>query len=179
MGGGQVGYDMQAGSTVFGVVLDFQGSSQRDNQVCQLTCLSPATSYAAFDQRMEWFGTARGRVGYAIGSTLFYATGGFAYGGIKTRISGDVIGSPFDSTFSHEKTGYAAGAGIESPLTFLGLFGPQWTISGEYLFVDLGRITDSVSTAAGSNLTYSTRVQEHIFRTGINYHFNQPVVAKY
>jgi hypothetical protein len=27
--------------------------------------------------------------------------------------------------------------------------------------------------------TNSTQVHEHIFRTGLNYHFNSPVVAKY
>jgi len=29
---------------------------------------------------MDYFGTLRGRVGYATDSTLAYATGGFAYG---------------------------------------------------------------------------------------------------
>jgi outer membrane immunogenic protein len=27
--------------------------------------------------------------------------------------------------------------------------------------------------------TNSTQVHEHIFRSGLNYHFNSPVVAKY
>jgi outer membrane immunogenic protein len=27
--------------------------------------------------------------------------------------------------------------------------------------------------------THSTQVREHIYRTGLNYHFKSPVVAKY
>jgi outer membrane immunogenic protein len=63
---------------------------------------------------------------------------------------------------------------------FASILGPNWTIKTEYLYVDLGRVTDSVTfPTTPVTLTYSTRVQEQIFRTGINYHFNEPVVAKY
>ena len=35
----------------------------------------------------------------------------------------------------------------------------------------------SVSSVPG--LTFTTHAQEHMLRTGLNYHFNSPVVAKY
>jgi outer membrane immunogenic protein len=57
-----------------------------------------------------------------------------------------------------------------------GLFGKNWTAKTEYLFVDLGR---SDWRLANSGFQFSTRLQEHIFRSGVSYHFNQPVVAKY
>ena len=39
----------------------------------------------AFDQSLEWFGTARLRGGWlASPRTLLYVTGGLAYGGLKT-----------------------------------------------------------------------------------------------
>jgi len=31
----------------------------------------------------------------------------------------------------------------------------------------------------GNTQTLTSRLQEHIFRTGLNYNFNAPVVAKY
>jgi outer membrane immunogenic protein len=53
-------------------------------------------------------------------------------------------------------------------------------VKTEYLFVDLGRTSFSYADIPnGSTDTVTTRTQEHIFRTGVNYHFNSPVVAKY
>jgi outer membrane immunogenic protein len=112
----------------------------------------------------------RGRLGYSVGPSLFYATGGFAYGGVKTAIN--------DVSFSDTRTGWTVGAGIETPFTLLGLFGPNWTSKTEYLYVDLGKATTDFTLGAVPG-EYTSRVQEHIFRTGLNYHFNSPVVAKY
>lgn len=176
IGGGQIGYNFQAGSLVYGLETDFQGSTLRDDRNCLLSCV--AGSAATFDQKLQWFGTVRGRVGYSLSSTLFYATGGLAYGNVKTRVQ-EVAGiNAIDTTFEHTRTGYAVGGGIESPFDFLGLFGPNWTSKTEYLYVDLGRSTDAY-TVGGVNHVLTTRTQEHTIRTGLNYHFNTPVVAKY
>ncbi len=174
-GGVQAGYNWQAGNFVFGVEADIQASAQRDNKTCVATCSQLIS--AAYDAKLPYFGTARGRIGYAVGSTLFYATGGYAYGNVKTDITTNFVGVATTGLRS-DRDGYAVGGGIETPFTFLGLFGPSWTTKAEYLYVDLGRATQTF-TASGLTFTNSTRVQEHIFRTGINYHFNSPVVAKY
>lgn len=172
-GGGQVGYNWQAANWVFGVEADIQGSAQRDNKTCILTCT--VGTFAEYDARLPWFGTARGRIGYSIGSTLFYATGGYAYGEIKTNLalsSGNV-------EFRNSKGGWTAGAGIETPFTLLGLLGSNWTSKAEYLYVDLGATSNTVLIPTVGLATNTTRVQEHIFRTGINYHFNAPVATSY
>lgn len=176
IGGGQIGYNFQTGAVVYGLEADIQGSTLRDDRNCLLTCV-PGTA-ANFDQKLEWFGTVRGRLGYSLGATLFYATGGLAYGNVKTRVQEVGGGGGIDATFSHTKTGYAVGGGIESPFDFLGLFGPNWTSKTEYLYVDLGRATDTY-TVSGLNHVLTSQVQEHTIRTGLNYHFNTPVVAKY
>ena len=85
---------------------------------------------------------------------------------------------PATQSLSNTKTGWTAGAGIETPFTLLGLLGPNWTTKTEYLYVDLGTTTDNF-TLAVLPATATRSVTEHIFRTGINYHFNSPVVAKY
>ncbi|QND74341.1 outer membrane protein [Tardiphaga robiniae] len=164
-GGLQLGYNWQAANWVYGLEADIQASSQRDNKtVIDFGSL-------AYDAKLPWFGTVRGRLGYSVGSTLFYATGGYAYGGVKTKISEDGI-QVFN--VSTTKSGWTAGAGIETPFRLLGLFGPNWTSKTEYLYVDLGTASNTVNTT-----TVTTAVTEHIFRTGLNYHFNSPVVAKY
>ncbi|WP_334361427.1 MULTISPECIES: outer membrane protein [unclassified Bradyrhizobium] len=176
-GGIQAGYNWQAANWVFGLEADIQGSTQQDDKTCVLSCI-PGGVTAAYDATLPWFGTVRGRLGYSVGSTLFYATGGLAYGSIKTKIATTSFVGPVTQSFSHTNTGWTAGAGIETPFTLLGLLGPNWTTKTEYLYVDLGSTSDSfVFGAVPATTTRS--VTEHVFRTGINYHFNSPVVAKY
>jgi outer membrane immunogenic protein len=186
-GGIQAGYNWQAANWVFGLEADIQGSSQRDNRACVQTCnpLFGPIIFAAYDATLPWFGTARGRIGYSVGSTLFYATGGFAYGSVKTKIAASFLGSPASAEISNTKSGWTVGGGIETPFTFLNILGPNWTSKTEYLYVDLGTSTGSfvipgiVGATSAILATNSTQVHEHIFRTGLNYHFNSPVVAKY
>jgi outer membrane immunogenic protein len=165
-GGVQLGYNWQMSNWVYGLEADIQASSQRDNK----TLLGPDN--VPFDAKLPWFGTVRGRLGYSVGSTLFYATGGYAFGGVKTKVSEDGVVMLDAST---TRSGWTAGAGIETPFTLLGLFGPNWTSKTEYLYVDLGSTSNLVNNIA----TVTTNVTEHVLRTGLNYHFNTPVVAKY
>jgi outer membrane immunogenic protein len=178
VGGVQAGYNWQAANWVYGLETDFQGSSQKDDKTCIISCTGQAMAYNA---TLPWFGTVRGRLGYSLGSTLFYVTGGYAYGDVKTKITGSFGGTTLVSSLSSVKSGWTAGGGIETPFTLLGLFGPNWTTKTEYLYVDLGSTSDPVF-GGGSGIpaaTSTTHVTEHIFRTGLNYHFNSPVVAKY
>jgi outer membrane immunogenic protein len=164
IGGGQIGYNWQAGNIVYGLETDFQGSTMEDNKTFCIACGPGVT--ADFNSKLQWLGTVRGRLGYAVGPSLFYATGGFAYGNVKTAIN--------EVSFSDTRTGWTVGGGIETPFTLLGLFGPNWTSTTEYLYVDLGRSNYDLGPAV-----LTTGAQEHIFRTGLNYHFNTPVSARY
>jgi outer membrane immunogenic protein len=165
IGGAQAGYNWQSGNIVFGLETDFQGSTMEDNRTS--VYYTPDNLSLDFNSKLQWLGTVRGRLGYAVGPSLFYATGGFAYGSVKTAING--VG------FSDTRTGWTVGGGIETPFTLLGLFGPNWTATTEYLYVDLG----DHSFDLGGSVALTTGAQEHIFRTGLNYHFNTPVVTKY
>jgi outer membrane immunogenic protein len=176
IGGVQAGYNFQAANFVYGLEADFQGSTLKDDKNCLFGCLG--SDVANFNQKMQWFGTVRGRAGYTVGSTLFYATGGFAFGNVKTTAQGLANGTPFAVSFDHTRTGYAVGGGIESPFEFLGLFGPNWTSKAEYLYVNLGRSTDAF-TVGGDAFAFSTKAEQHTLRTGLSYHFNSPVIAKY
>jgi outer membrane immunogenic protein len=77
---------------------------------------------------------------------------------------------------SATQTGWAAGAGIETKIS------PNWSLKGEYQFVDLG----SVSTGPGPLVnagaaipgfqakSSSSQVEFNTVRVGINYYFNAP-----
>ncbi len=70
-GGGQIGYNFQAGSFVYGLEADFQGGSIGD-RTTGFTAVN-GDDYNTHED-VDWFGTVRGRLGYAFGRTLIYGT---------------------------------------------------------------------------------------------------------
>jgi outer membrane immunogenic protein len=188
IGGVQVGANWQlAPHWVVGLEDDFQASGERDSTTCLQSCSTQppgfVTSLATIHQNIDWFGTARGRVGWTEGSWMLYGTGGLAYGRVTSQLNSFVstgaqqaVGS---SNLSTLKAGWTAGAGVEVKLI------GNWSAKAEYLFVDLGTIQDSVIPSGVLNpdprtLSYSSDVRDHIFRLGVNYRFDAgPIVARY
>jgi len=162
--GGIVGYNWQFGSWVVGVDADIQASTGSGYLTCVNLCSGPGAT--TIDQKLSWFGTVRGRLGYAVGPALFYATAGGAFGEVKESLTQTSGGS---ASFSHSQSGFAVGGGIENKLDFFGLLGPNWTTRTEYLFVDLGSVSDTFS---GQTLT--SNLHEHVWRTVVSYKFGAP-----
>src|SRR5450432_182127 len=84
IGGGQVGYNWQVNQWVLGLEADFQGSAQTGSgtffiPTSGVILVVPSTSFSYTDN-LDWFGTVRGRLGWAQqGRWLPYVTGGWAY----------------------------------------------------------------------------------------------------
>jgi outer membrane immunogenic protein len=162
-GGGQIGYNWQGvwhPQLVLGVEADIQGSGIKDE----------ATAHGVtFKSNLDWFGTVRGRLGYAFGSSLLYATGGFAFGGIDNEISSTP--PPVTSKNSRTANGYTVGGGLEYKFT------PAWSAKVEYQFIDLGRNDPALN---GHDSCVGTIKCEddafHTVRAGINYHFGSGYV---
>lgn len=184
IGGGQVGYNWQTGAWVFGLEADLQGA---DISASQSIATNVASAFVpgqfTGSQKLDWFGTARGRVGWAANNFLAYATGGFAYGHVKYGLNFAFPGSNDFQTISasNTATGWTVGGGFE-----WGAWS-NWTFKVEYLYVDLGN-ESLVSVASGraanlpTNLTMNFDNQYHIVRAGLNYRFDwgkTPVMAKY
>ncbi|MBR1212074.1 outer membrane protein [Bradyrhizobium sp. JYMT SZCCT0180] len=173
VGGAQAGYNWQSGSVVLGLEGDFQWSGQKDT-ICRLCQPTLGTLTQNFTQEMSWLATARGRLGYAAGPALFYVTGGAAFGEIKTTINQQSPPLNQTSQFNSTKTGWTVGGGIEAAL------GGNWSAKAEYLYVDLGNVTYTVTQPGFGPLTLATDVRDHVGRVGVNYKFGSgPVVAKY
>ncbi|HEX2654632.1 MAG TPA: outer membrane protein [Xanthobacteraceae bacterium] len=175
IGGGQIGYNWQMGSLVTGLEVDIQGSGIKgSNTKAPFTAGGVPTvgSSLSFNERISWFGTVRGRLGFtATPSLLLYATGGLAYGEVKDSANVHFAASgDFPASVSKTKAGWTAGAGGEW------MFAPNWSAKIEYLYVDLGNQSASVSTAAvigfgATPINYDWKNQDHIVRAGVNYHF--------
>jgi outer membrane immunogenic protein len=177
--GGQFGYNYQSGHTVFGVEGDFQWSGQRDTAGCGLICftgLGTTLTEGSAEQSIKWFGTARGRLGWADNGWLVYITGGGAWAGIDatTALSesgGGVTSLAESNTTSFTRGGWVLGGGTEVRIS-----GP-WSAKFEYLYMDLGGISDTLTMTepgfgAVGTLTTNSEIHDHIIRAGLNYKLN-------
>jgi high affinity Mn2+ porin len=125
---------------------------------------SPTLGPVSYSETMLASGTARARIGYAPGSWLFYATGGFAW--TYNQQSLTQVGTGNSESPFLWRLGWAAGVGVETPIA------PHWTARLEYLFTDYGR--SSVGFSAGAQAISSDfQVQE--LRAGLNYRLGNDV----
>jgi outer membrane immunogenic protein len=175
LGGGQVGYNWQPGTNwVFGAEADWQWTDQKDS-VCITVCV-PSLSLA-IEQKMDWLATLRARIGYARDGWLWYMTGGGAWGRLTENDALFYAGSLTTRSFAQTKSGWTVGSGIETVLA------GTWTAKLEYLYVDLGRTTDTFAFCPFVDLcasqTVTKDVRDHIFRAGLNYKLGGPLVARY
>ncbi|WP_457797141.1 outer membrane protein [Methylocystis sp. S23] len=188
IGGVQAGYNYQFAGTGFvvGLETDFLGA---DINSSTTVIGSPVVGTAVFPfittrQSLDWFGTVRGRVGYAILPTLLiFGTGGFAYGHTSSNFVIGFTNGFFDGAWeSATRTGWTAGGGLE--WAFL----PNLSLKIEYLYVDLGSggfLLDDVRhghmpppapppVVPLSFISGQTGAPHrfHTAKIGLNYHFN-------
>ena len=182
-GGGQIGYNFQTGMGVWGVEADFQGSAikSRFSQFPApgaFCCGNPADIFSG-SSKLNWFGTVRGRLGFAFDRVLLYVTGGLAYGEIEQSINAvnPAFVPPFEfftSSYKRVRTGGVVGIGGEYKIT------SNWSAKAEYQYMDLGSSALSgVNLSNGPDFTSNVSHQYQTVRFGINYLFGGPVVAKY
>jgi outer membrane immunogenic protein len=150
-GGGQIGYNWQGiwhPNLVLGIEADFQGAGVSDGKDFGI---------GTFKSELEWFGTVRGRVGYAFDRALVYGTGGFAYGSVKNSAN-TIFGS---GSVTETQTGWVAGGGVEYKLS------PAWSAKAEYQFLSLDASDPNGAGRLGGG--DSDRSEIHTFRVGVNY----------
>ena len=136
--GGQVGYNFQlVNNVLIGLEADIQGGD-----------ISGGSN--GLESKLDYYGTVRARLGYAVDRVLPYVTGGLAYG--KNTIT------DYGLSDSNTHIGWVAGAGVEYAIT------NNWTARAEYMYVDLGSKTyDNIGADAG--------VSGSTARLGVNYKF--------
>jgi high affinity Mn2+ porin len=134
---------------------------------------SATNGQAHYEQLVQMSGTVRGRIGYAPGGWLFYATGGLAWSFEKfsrTQLAGiPANGTALPGTVEDRlmvpRIGWAAGVGIEIALT------SSWNARLEYLSTNF--VDRSVSFPAGAQ-TLNSDLTLHSIRLGLNYRLGQP-----
>ncbi len=148
--GVQVGYNYQYGNLVLGVEGDVNGSWLSGSR-------NPLVGVATRGS-LDWYGTLRGRAGFAADRALIYVTGGYAGGEVKSNIVS--VAPAFVETTSGWRNGYALGAGIEYAFT------NSISAKAEYMYMNLGS-----QTLFLANLPAPSSYSASIIRAGVNYHF--------
>ncbi|WP_315834670.1 porin family protein [Bradyrhizobium prioriisuperbiae] len=185
IGGGQIGFNWQVNRFVWGLEADIQGADIKGTALLSPIIQNNGTPFGAGSslqstEKLTWFGTVRGRLGFSpIDRLLLYATGGLAYGHVDYSAITDFRPTgtaSYPAAFGKTKVGWTAGAGAEWAFT------QNWSAKLEYLYLDLGSqsaIANPTIALPPFQVGYDWKTQEHIVRAGINYKFGGPVVAKY
>jgi outer membrane immunogenic protein len=152
-GGATLGFNRQARMPWFGgVEADISASGIKGRE--QAVYVGGGGSCDCITD-VKWFATARLRAGAVSAQSLFYATGGLAYGEIFLKFDGSHAGDTVT------RLGWTAGAGWEHA------FGPKWSGKLEYLYVAFGKVRylevpGEIDTATANF---------HLVRIGLNYRF--------
>jgi outer membrane immunogenic protein len=182
--GGTAGYNIQAGSFLYGVETDIQWSDIKASATVPIgLAAAPSGVYIASDD-LRWFGTLRGRIGFLPApQLLIYATGGLIYG--NENVAATTSFSPtfgYPSAASSTRAGGVVGVGAEYAFTH------DFSAKVEGLFYDMGTISPSflcpagaTTCTAGFNEGGSFDAKGFIVRGGLNWHFNLagPIQARY
>jgi outer membrane immunogenic protein len=202
IGGLQFGYNWQLNNWLVGVEADINAADINGRGAADLVSADPGIPFRlTADEHVKWFGTARARAGFLVTpNLLFYGTAGIAYGQVDHSAAllftrqvalpftiivigtGSVTCAPlnapcYNGSTTENSVGWTAGGGAEYK------FAKNWSIKGEYLYVDLGYsnyLQRAINfTGSQSTIQMSSHTTFHTARVGINYQFGGPVVAKY
>jgi outer membrane immunogenic protein len=176
IGGGQIGYNLQSGSLVYGAELDFDSFNLKASRQVTANYVASSTQFFTISSSVSttWLFTARARVGWAFNNLLAYATGGLAVTDLEASNSffdnGLAGGAQATGTWSASKTqaGWTVGGGLEWA------FARNWSAKAEYLYVHFDPTANGLITAAGgygNAISTSTDLTANIARAGVNYKF--------
>lgn len=153
MGGVQAGYNVLMPS---GLLLGVEADLTFSNYLPSNYIISRLiTAGSDVTHQLDYTGTARGRIGYAHGPWLAYATGGLALAGDRF-LSTPAVGD--EEKHISRRLGWAAGAGVEYA------FAPHWSVRLEYLYSQFER----ADVRFPSGAQYSSTLDFQQLRIGLN-----------
>jgi outer membrane immunogenic protein len=162
--GGQIGYNWQAASWVFGV--EAQGN-WADFQASNVSTFDPTFTNRT---KIDAFGLFTGRIGYAWNNALLYVRGGAAVVSDKYDYYNTVTGVGV-GTASETRWGAAVGAGLEYGFT------PNWSVAVQYDHLFLG--DRDITFDSPARTVDRIKQDVDLVTARINYRWGGPVVARY
>ncbi|QCK86986.1 porin family protein [Phreatobacter aquaticus] len=172
VGGAHVGWNYQLNSLVLGIETDLDLAGIRRSQSPLLsysvgTTLDPSGTNAGVARvQADWLGSLRARFGVLVSpNLLLYATGGLAYGGLKSSVVADGLVS---LALNRTAVGWTAGLGAEWA------FSRNWTARLEYRHIELGTQQLNIPAGVISNnaAVYRSNLGRfEVVRAGVSYRF--------
>ena len=149
LGGGQVGFNYQAGQWVLGVEGTFSATSISESA----TVVVPGVGVATGDASLDWLTTVAFRAGWAFDRWLVYGKFGAAWANVSGNATATIIGGPTVSVSVDDTvSGWVFGLGTE--YAFLN----NWSAKFEYNLLDFNNDVGTDGTV-------------HVFKAGLNYRF--------
>jgi outer membrane immunogenic protein len=172
IGGGQAGFNWQAGPWVLGAEVDATWSHLRKGIIAVLIGRSERRGTT-----VEGFGTAAARVGYAFDRWLVYGKGGAAWADDLHRTIDETVAPPAVLAIAEDtRWGYIVGAGVECG------FAAGWSAKAEFNYMDFGTERTVFTSLPGSGLppTFPLDIQQSIsvVKFGVNYRFAPTLLAR-
>jgi high affinity Mn2+ porin len=159
IGGLQAGYNVLVSS---GLLLGVEADITFPNFLTSNSVVSLlATPQSDVTEQWDYMATARGRIGYAAGPWLAYATGGLAFAG-ERFLNSPANGS--DEKVLNTRLGWAAGGGLEYA------FAPHWSARLEYLYSRFER----ADIRFPSGTQYASTLDFQSLRLGLNRKIDWP-----
>jgi high affinity Mn2+ porin len=159
IGGVQAGYNVRLSS---GLLLGVEVDITFPNFLTSNSIVSSlATAQSDVTEQWDYVATARGRIGYATGPWLAYATGGMAFAG-ERFLNSPANGS--DEKVLHTRLGWAAGGGLEYG------FAPHWSARLEYLYSRF----EKADIRFPSGTQYTSTLDFQSLRLGLNRKIDWP-----
>lgn len=175
--GGQIGYNYQTGGAVLGVEADFNflSGSEISSRGPLAPSSNPGLTYT-FTNRIDPKNmvSVKAKLGAALGSTLIYAEGGWAF--TKARFGADLASNGNYSKsgrLSETMDGFIIGGGIEHKIS------DNVSARLSYDYSDQGSATYVAAYNAGSAYgpprynyveTFRQDLKLHLIRVGVNFH---------
>jgi opacity protein-like surface antigen len=184
--GGHFGRNWQYDRFVTGLELDLSAADIKGNSntaAFVFNFFPPAPGTVAFDEKVKYLGTVRGRLGWLPTETiLLYGTAGLAWERFERAETVSQITATGTITnrtvLPSDHFGWVAGAGVE---VMLG--SSNWIGRLEYLHYDFGRVNTEVALAASlpgqsfSTASTAGRQTIDVVRAGASYKFGPEVGA--
>jgi outer membrane immunogenic protein len=168
MYGGQVGYNWQSSSFVYG--LEISGHAANIRKTDPSIFLATDSLSAKVDDII----TATGRIGLAFNNVMPYVKGGYATAHLTTT---NFDNAPDVLRLSGWHDGFTVGGGVEYGLT------SNWVFGAEYNYMDLGTKSVSGTTVFANGTTFPERFSDKLTVatvTGrLSYKFGGPEFARY
>lgn len=153
VGGLQIGYDYQCGSSVFGLLVDWDPATHRHT-------LRDNPNEAAINNFLKhdltWLSTIRARAGLAVSNSLLYVTGGAAVARLKSTWNSGAD----NFTHNHHNWGWVGGVGAEYKIA------STWNVGAEFLYFNFSNSNKSFTNAGGTTFTFGhsdTTMQGRLF----------------